>query len=104
VCTHARDCEAFDQSIITRNYLDICDFIDLEPIVCCPPAYNEQLTEIPKTSTIVDQSMNSLYQILIVYILYFITYKNVNNRHQLEIIAYNIFFDFFVNIYCISIQ
>jgi len=35
VCTHAKDCKAFKESIITRNYyLDICaEFIDLETVV-----------------------------------------------------------------------
>jgi hypothetical protein len=63
VCTRTRDCKAFKESIVTRNYLDVCEFIGLEPIVCCPA--NKQLTEIPAAtnngnSKSADESMNTL--------------------------------------------
>ncbi|KAE9524622.1 hypothetical protein AGLY_014672 [Aphis glycines] len=68
VCTYARDCEALKESIITRNYLDICKFIGLEPIVCCPEKANEQLSEIPETKnenpTSADEKCNQYFQLM----------------------------------------
>ncbi|KAL4098786.1 hypothetical protein QTP88_023323 [Uroleucon formosanum] len=43
VCTPTRHCHAFKESIRTRNYLDICKFVGLQPIVCCPITANELL-------------------------------------------------------------
>ncbi|XP_015380197.1 PREDICTED: venom protease-like isoform X1 [Diuraphis noxia] len=43
VCTSTRRCNAFKESIRTRNYLDICKFVGLKPIVCCPITANEIL-------------------------------------------------------------
>ncbi|KAL4098818.1 hypothetical protein QTP88_023346 [Uroleucon formosanum] len=49
VCTSTKYCKGFKQSLITRNYLDICKFIGLQPIVCCPVTNYEELIEIPET-------------------------------------------------------
>ncbi|KAE9524626.1 hypothetical protein AGLY_014676 [Aphis glycines] len=47
--TYARDCPTVKESIITRNHLDICGFVGLEPIVCCSTKAIEPLVEIPET-------------------------------------------------------
>jgi len=62
-CTYARDCPTVKESIITRNYLDICGFVGLEPIVCCPAKAIKPLIEIPesknKNSTPTKESKNT---------------------------------------------
>lgn len=35
-CTKAKDCVYLEDSIRTDNYLDICSYAGVEPIVCCP--------------------------------------------------------------------
>jgi len=79
VCTATRHCNAFKESIRTRNYLDICKFIGLKPIVCCPITANEILkTKNAERSISADESMNTFYQI---YIFYNIL-KTVDERPQ----------------------
>ncbi|CAI6366349.1 unnamed protein product [Macrosiphum euphorbiae] len=43
VCKAATHCNAFKESIRTSNYLDVCKFVGLLPIVCCPITANELL-------------------------------------------------------------
>jgi len=72
MCTSTRYCKAFKQSLKTRNYLDICKFVGLQPIVCCPVTEYEGLIEIPATknesSISADESMNMKYQIYVLYL------------------------------------
>ncbi|XP_015364029.1 PREDICTED: venom protease-like isoform X1 [Diuraphis noxia] len=48
VCMNTNDCKVFKQSLKTRNYLDICKFVGLQPIVCCPVTNYKDLIEIPE--------------------------------------------------------
>ena len=72
MCTSTRYCKAFKHSLKTRNYLDICEFIGLQPIVCCPVTNYEELIEIPGTKNespiSADESMNTKYQIYVIYL------------------------------------
>lgn len=74
VCTATRHCNAFKESIRTRNYLDICTFVGLQPIVCCPITANEILkTKNADRSISADESMNmyllpNLYAIYLCYL------------------------------------
>jgi len=76
VCTSTKHCNAFNESIITRNYLDICQFIGLKPIVCCPTLMtaNERSIEVPTSkngsSISANESMNTHYQMYIIYLCY----------------------------------
>lgn len=72
MCTNTRYCKAFKQSLKTRNYLDICKFVGLQPIVCCPVTNYEELIAIPEIKNenpiSADESMNTKYQIHVIYI------------------------------------
>jgi len=66
------NCKAFKQSLKTRNYLDICKFVGLEPIVCCPRVTNSKdLIEIPEIKNespiSADESMNHTKFMLFIY-------------------------------------
>ncbi|XP_022170994.1 venom protease-like isoform X2 [Myzus persicae] len=50
VCKSARNCNTFLESIRTNNHLDICKFVVLEPIVCCPAMTNELIIELPESN------------------------------------------------------
>lgn len=60
VCVEAKQCKAFKESIRTRNYLDICKFVSLQPIVCCPTKYDvdKPLTKIPENENVNSISAN----------------------------------------------
>jgi len=85
VCMSANSCKALQESIRTRNYLDICTFDGLHPIVCCPIMANEPLiAENNKDNLItVDKSTNIQFQHKLLTIVYicmtvFILYVAVN--------------------------
>jgi len=96
VCMSANSCKAaLQESIRTSNYLDICNFDGLHPIVCCPIMANGLLiAENNKDNSItVDKSMNIQFQyklLLIVYICMaeFILYVAVNIWNRLNIVDY----------------
>jgi len=82
VCTSTKYCKAFKQSLKTRNYLDICKFVGLQPIVCCPVTANEILkTKNAERSISADESMNTHHQIYILYNIYVIIYIQYECTH-----------------------
>jgi len=74
VCTATRHCKAFKESIRTHNYLDICKFVGLQPIVCCPVTMTIEIVKYKnaKRSISADESMNMTYYQI--YILFFYIY------------------------------
>uniref|UniRef100_A0A2H8TWH4 Serine protease snake n=1 Tax=Melanaphis sacchari TaxID=742174 RepID=A0A2H8TWH4_9HEMI len=64
VCTGASNCKALQESIRTRNYLDICKFDGLQPIVCCPITTDGLLVEIPENSISADKKCNEYFKLM----------------------------------------
>ncbi|KAL5242094.1 hypothetical protein ACI65C_009504 [Semiaphis heraclei] len=49
-CKSAKHCNAFLENIRTNKHFDICKFVILEPIVCCPTMTNETFVEISESN------------------------------------------------------
>lgn len=88
VCTSTKHCKAFNESIRTRNYLDICKFVGLQSIVCCPTPItaNERLTKNGRSIS-ADESMAThsyshitklILYIYMLHICYSYTYTGYN--------------------------
>lgn len=97
VCMSANSCKAaLQESIRTSNYLDICNFDGLLPIVCCPIMVNGLLiAENNKDNLItVDKSTNIQFQYKLLPIVYIymaailILYVAVNIWNWLKIVDY----------------
>lgn len=68
VCTRAINCKYFPESIVSHNYLDVCSFEELHPIVCCPPlTLKEPPMEAKSTMKYSNLASKSTY---IVYSIY----------------------------------